>query len=116
VGHRKSTTIGESTSVKSLGRQAWKSLAIGVVLGNGTEVRMGSTYGQGEIGRSKETDRCPLTLPPLPKCSITMREDCQEVARSALVKGMELKMAALIWRAALGCLQWNCTIFDFACS
>jgi hypothetical protein len=23
-------------------------------------------------------------------------------------------MAALIWRAALGYLRWNCTIFDFA--
>jgi hypothetical protein len=43
VGCRKSTTIGESTS--------GKSLAIGIVLGNSTEVRMGSTYGQGESGK-----------------------------------------------------------------
>jgi hypothetical protein len=28
-----------------------------------------------------------------------MCEDCQEVARSTLVKGIESKMAALIWRA-----------------
>jgi hypothetical protein len=53
VGHRKSTTIGELTSVKSLDCQAWKSLAIGMVLGNGTEMRMGNTYGQGESGRGK---------------------------------------------------------------
>jgi hypothetical protein len=51
VGCRKSITIGESTSGKSSDHQAWKSLAIGMVLGNGTEVRMGNTYGQGESGR-----------------------------------------------------------------
>jgi hypothetical protein len=33
---------------------------------------------------------------PLQKHGVTMREDRQEVARSALVKGMESKMAALI--------------------
>jgi hypothetical protein len=32
------------------------------------------------------------------------------------VKGIESKMAALIWCAVPGCLQWNYTIFDFACS
>jgi hypothetical protein len=37
-----------------------------------------------------------------------------EVARSALVKGIEPKMVALIWHAALGYLWWNCTIFGFA--
>jgi hypothetical protein len=71
-------TIGESTSGKSLdgrawksldgrawksldGRawkssdaQAWKSSAVGMVLGNGTEVRMGSTYEQGESSREEE--------------------------------------------------------------
>jgi hypothetical protein len=36
-------TIGESTS--------GKSLAIDMVLGNDTEVRMGNTYGHGESGR-----------------------------------------------------------------
>jgi hypothetical protein len=44
-------TIGESTSGKLLDCWAWKLSAIGMVLGNGTEVRMGNTYGQGESGR-----------------------------------------------------------------
>jgi hypothetical protein len=57
----------------------------------------------------------PYITPPS-KCSVTMCEDRQEVARSALVKGIELKMSALIWRTALGYLRWNCGIFDFACS
>jgi hypothetical protein len=42
-----------------------KSSAIGMILGDGTEVRMGNTYGQGEVGDergSKEMDRCPLTI------------------------------------------------------
>jgi hypothetical protein len=36
-----------------------------MILGDGTEVRMGNTYGQGEVGderESKEMDRCPLTM------------------------------------------------------
>jgi hypothetical protein len=36
-----------------------------MILGDGTEVRMGNTYGQGEVGDkrgSKEMDRCPLTI------------------------------------------------------
>jgi hypothetical protein len=37
---------------------------------------------------------------PLQKRSVTTCKNHQEVARSALVKGIELKMAALIWRAA----------------
>jgi hypothetical protein len=53
VGHGKSTTISESTSGKSSDDQAWKLLAIGMVLGNGTEVRMWNTYGQGESGRGE---------------------------------------------------------------
>jgi hypothetical protein len=35
-----------------------------MILGDGTEVRMGNTYGQGEVGDKrgrKEMDRCPLT-------------------------------------------------------
>jgi hypothetical protein len=68
----------------------------------------------GENRGSKEMDRCPLTLSPLQKRGITMREDRQEVARSALVKGMESKMATLIWHAAPGYLWWNCAIFGFA--
>jgi hypothetical protein len=44
-------TIGESTSGKSSDHQAWRSSAIGTVIGNCTEVRIGSTYGQGESGR-----------------------------------------------------------------
>jgi hypothetical protein len=68
----------------------------------------------GEERGSKETDGCPLTLPPLQRCSITMHEDHQEVARSTLVKGIESKMAVLIWCAAPGYLWWNCAIFGFA--
>jgi hypothetical protein len=50
----------------------------------------------GEDRGSKETDRCPLTLPPLQKCGVTTREARQEVARSALVNGIESKRATLI--------------------
>jgi hypothetical protein len=50
----------------------------------------------GEDRGSKEMDRCPLTLPPIQKCSVTTREAHQEVARSALVNGIESKRAALI--------------------
>jgi hypothetical protein len=46
----------------------------------------------GEDRGSKETDGCPLT-----------------------VKGIESKMATLIWCTAPGYLQWNCTIFGSAC-
>jgi hypothetical protein len=70
----------------------------------------------GEDRGSKETDGCPLTLPSLQKCGVTTCEDRQEVARSALVKGMESKMAALIWCAMLGYLRWNCAIFSFVCT
>jgi hypothetical protein len=70
----------------------------------------------GEDRESKEMDGCPLTLPPLQKHGVTMRKDRQEVARSALVKGMESKMAALICHTAPGYLQWNCAIFGFACT
>jgi hypothetical protein len=84
-----------------------------MVLEDSTEVRRGNRWRVGEDRGSKETDRCPLTLPPS-KCGITTCEDCQEVARSALVKGIESKMAALIWHAALGYLRWNCATFGFA--
>jgi hypothetical protein len=57
----------------------------------------------------------PYITPPS-QHGVTMREDRQEVARSALVKEIESKRAALMWRAAPGCLQWNCAIFDFACN
>jgi hypothetical protein len=53
-------------------------------------------------------------ITPRSKRGITTCEDHQEVARSALVKGIESKMAALIWHAALGYLWWNCAIFGFA--
>jgi hypothetical protein len=44
-----------------------------------------STRGEwGRGRRSKGMDRCPLTSPPLQKCSITTCEDLQEVTRSAL--------------------------------
>jgi hypothetical protein len=50
-GSGMSTTIGESTSGKSSDHRAWKSSAIGMVLGYGTEVRRGNTYEQVESGR-----------------------------------------------------------------
>jgi hypothetical protein len=50
----------------------------------------------GEDRGSKEIDGCLLTLPPLQKHGVTMREAHQEVARSALVNGIELKRTALI--------------------
>jgi hypothetical protein len=62
------------------------------------------------------TEQTEMYITPPSKCGITTREDRQEVARSTLVNRMELKMATLIWRAAPGCLRWNCAIFDFACS
>jgi hypothetical protein len=55
----------------------------------------------------------PYITPPS-KRGVTTCEDRQEVARSALVNGIESKMAALIWRAAPGYLRWNSAIFDFA--
>jgi hypothetical protein len=83
----------------------------------------GYTYEQGELRgrvrkerRGKEMDGCPLILPSLQECSVTMHKDCQEVSRSTLVKGIESKMTALIWCAVPGFLWWNCTIFGFACS
>jgi hypothetical protein len=50
----------------------------------------------GEDRGSKDMDGCPLTLPPLQKCGVTMREAHQEVARSALVNGIESKRTMLI--------------------
>jgi hypothetical protein len=50
----------------------------------------------GEEMGSKKMDGCPLTSPPLQRCGVTMCEDIQEVARSAQVKRMVSKMAALI--------------------
>jgi hypothetical protein len=44
-------TIGESTSGKSSDHRAWRSSAIGTVLGESTEVRRGNTYAQIEGGR-----------------------------------------------------------------
>jgi hypothetical protein len=46
----------------------------------------------------------PYITPPS-KHGVTTHKDRQEVARSALVNGMESKMAVLIWRAAPGCLR-----------
>jgi hypothetical protein len=50
-GCGKSTTVGESTSGKSLDHQARKLSALGIVLGYGTEMRRGNTYEQVESGR-----------------------------------------------------------------
>jgi hypothetical protein len=46
-------TFGELTSGKLSDRRAWKSSALGVVLGDGTEVRRENTYEQGESGRGE---------------------------------------------------------------
>jgi hypothetical protein len=46
-----SMTIGELTSGKLSDHQAWKLLALGMVLGYGTEVTRGNTYEQVEGGR-----------------------------------------------------------------
>jgi hypothetical protein len=81
-----STTIGESTSGKSSDFGVW---FLDMVQRYGE-----STYEQGERGGGKETDGCPLTLPPLQRRGVTTREDHQEVARSALVNGIESKTAA----------------------
>jgi hypothetical protein len=53
VGCGKLTTIGESASGKSSGHWAWKSSAVGMVIGNGIEVGMWNTDGQGEIVRGE---------------------------------------------------------------
>jgi hypothetical protein len=53
-GEWKSSTSGKSTSRKWLDRWVWKSLALGVVPGDGTEVRMGNTYEQRESRRGEE--------------------------------------------------------------
>jgi hypothetical protein len=57
----------------------------------------------------------PYITPPS-KCGVMMHKDHQEVDRSALVKGIESKMAMLIWRAVPGYLRWNCAIFGFVCT
>jgi hypothetical protein len=91
--------------------------AIGIVLENSTEVRRVNTYEQVESGRgygkSGNGWMSPYITPPS-KCGITMHKYCQEVARSALVKGIESKIAMLIQRAVPGYLWWNSTIFGFA--
>jgi hypothetical protein len=52
-GDQKSSTSGELTSRKSLDHQEWKLLALGVVPGDGTEVRRGNTYEQRESRRGE---------------------------------------------------------------
>jgi hypothetical protein len=52
-GPWKSSTSSESASRKLLDCWVWKSSALGVVPGDGTEVRMGNTYEQGESMRGE---------------------------------------------------------------
>jgi hypothetical protein len=52
-GEQELSTSSESTSRKSLDRQAGKSLALDVVPGDGTEVKRGNTYEQGKSGRGE---------------------------------------------------------------
>jgi hypothetical protein len=47
-------TSGESTSRKLSDCQVWKSSALGVISGDGTELRRGNTYEQGESRRGEE--------------------------------------------------------------
>jgi hypothetical protein len=49
----------------------------------------------------------PLLYPPFK----ARRHDARRSPGGALVKRIKSKMAALIWRAVLGYLQWNCVIF-----
>jgi hypothetical protein len=53
-GEWKLTTSCELTPRKLSDRQVWKSLALGVIPGDGTEVRRGNTYEQGESRRGEE--------------------------------------------------------------
>jgi hypothetical protein len=52
-GERKSMTFGELTSRKLSDRRVWKLSALGVIPGDGTEVRRGNTYEQGESRRGE---------------------------------------------------------------
>jgi hypothetical protein len=52
-GGRKSTTSNESTSRKLSGHRVWESSGLGVIPGDGTEVKWGSTYEQGESRRGE---------------------------------------------------------------
>jgi hypothetical protein len=52
-GEQKSLTSGESTSRKLSDHRVWKSLALGVIPGDGTEVKWGNTYEQGESRRGE---------------------------------------------------------------
>jgi hypothetical protein len=57
-------TFGELTSRKLSDHQVWKSSALGVIPGDGTEVRGGIHMNRGRVGEErggKETDRCCLT-------------------------------------------------------
>jgi hypothetical protein len=63
-GDRKSSTSGESTSRKLLDCWVWKSSALGVIPGDGTQVRGGVHINRGRVGEErggKEMDGCPLT-------------------------------------------------------
>jgi hypothetical protein len=42
-------------------------------------------------------DRGPLILPPIQRCGVMACKDFQEDTRSALVSGIESKMAMLIY-------------------
>jgi hypothetical protein len=53
-GGWKLSTSGESTSRKSPGHQCGSRRAVSVIPGDGTEVRRGSTYEQGESRRGEE--------------------------------------------------------------
>jgi hypothetical protein len=52
-GGQKSSTSSGLTSRKLLGHQVWESSALGVIPGDGTEVKWGSTYEQGGSRRGE---------------------------------------------------------------
>jgi hypothetical protein len=52
-GGRKSSTSGGSMSRKSSGHRVWKLSVLGVIPGDGTEVKWGSTYEQGGSRRGE---------------------------------------------------------------
>jgi hypothetical protein len=66
-----------------------------MILGDGTEVRMGNTYGQGEVGDergSKEMDRCPLTVFLIQR---HMTDIMMKITLSADVTGLPTAVAGL---------------------
>jgi hypothetical protein len=72
-----------------------------MILGDGTKVRMGNTYGQGEVGDkrgSKEMDRCPLTVAVTERVAVTLVMTTVAVAVMALIEVAVTERAAAVYR------------------